>query len=137
MDWKGTGSPDVTAARELVTGLLRLPEVQGHLARLLSGMAIRYPMPGGDTHPLVGRPAPDLDLGGVRVNELLRAGHGVLLDPADEFGTTAKPWADRVDRAGALTRTDPVLVRPDGYVCWAGGAEDVEPALRRWFGEPC
>jgi hypothetical protein len=28
-----------------------------------------------------------------------------------------------------------VLIRPDGYVAWAGG-EGLEPALRTWFGPP-
>jgi hypothetical protein len=32
---------------------------------------------------------------------------------------------------------DAVLVRPDGYVCWAGGAADLDrlaAGLSRWFG---
>jgi hypothetical protein len=28
-----------------------------------------------------------------------------------------------------------MLIRPGGYVCRAG-ADDLEPALDRWFGEP-
>ncbi|MFE6687442.1 FAD-dependent monooxygenase [Streptomyces sp. NPDC057743] len=135
MDWAGTRDPEVLAARELFTTMAQLPDVQHHLADLMSGMAIRYPMPGTETHPLVGRPAPDLDLGPARVHELLRSGHGILLDPADAFARAAGPWSDRVDRAGQGADTEPMLIRPDGYVCWAG-ADDVEPALHRWFGEP-
>ncbi|MFI6475404.1 FAD-dependent monooxygenase [Streptomyces sp. NPDC050516] len=135
MDWAGTRDPDVLATRELFTTMAQLPDVQRHLADLMSGMALRYPMPGDETHPLVGRPAPDLDLGTARVHELLRSGHGILLDPADTFAAIAGPWSDRVDRVGQGADTEPMLIRPDGYVCWAG-AGDLEPELDRWFGEP-
>ncbi|MGW2642812.1 FAD-dependent monooxygenase [Streptomyces sp. NPDC001348] len=135
MDWAGTCDPDVLAARETFTAMAQLPEVQHYLAELMSGMSVRYPMPGSESHALVGRPAPDLDLGPARVHELLRSGHGILLDPADTFAKVAAPWSDRVDRVGQGADTEPMLIRPDGYVCWAG-ADDLEPALDRWFGEP-
>ncbi|XUL89653.1 FAD-dependent monooxygenase [Streptomyces galilaeus] len=135
MDWAGTRDPDVLAAREIFSAMARLADVRHYLADLMSGMAICYPMPGTETHPLVGRPAPDLDLGPARAYELLRSGHGILLDPADTFAKVATPWSDRVDRAGQGADTEPMLIRPDGYVCWAG-ADDPEPALDRWFGEP-
>ncbi|MFJ7148983.1 FAD-dependent monooxygenase [Streptomyces sp. NPDC100445] len=135
MDWAGTRDPDVLAAREMFTAMAQLPDVQHYLADLISGTAVRYPMPGTEVHPLVGRPAPDLDLGPARVNELLRSGHGILLDPADTFAEVAGPWSDRVARVGQGADTEPMLIRPDGYVCWAG-ADDPRPALRRWFGEP-
>ncbi|MFJ4206098.1 FAD-dependent monooxygenase [Streptomyces sviceus] len=135
MDWAGTRDPDVLAAREIFAAMAQLPDVQHYLADLMSGMAFRYPMPGTETHPLVGRPAPDLDLGTTRVHELLRSGRGILLDPAGTFAKGADAWSDRVDRAGQGADTEPMLIRPDGYVCWAG-ADDLEPALDRWFGEP-
>ncbi|MGW6841140.1 FAD-dependent monooxygenase [Streptomyces sp. NPDC054958] len=134
MAWAGTRDPDVLAAREIFTAMAQLPDVQHRLADLMSGMAIRYPIPGTESHPLVGRPAPDLGLGPARVHELLRSGHGILLDPADTFARVAGPWSGRVDRVGEGARTEPMLIRPDGYVCWAGAA-DLEPALERWFGE--
>ncbi|RLU79728.1 3-(3-hydroxyphenyl)propionate hydroxylase [Streptomyces griseocarneus] len=136
MDWAGTRDPDVLAAREIFMAMAQLPDAQHYLAGLMSGMAGRYPMHGTETHPLVGRPAPDLDLGPARVHELLRCGRGILLDPADTFAGVVGPWSDRVDRVGQGARIEPMLIRPDGYVCWAGAA-DLEPALGRWFGEPC
>ncbi|MFI9359147.1 FAD-dependent monooxygenase [Streptomyces lydicus] len=135
MDWAGTSDPEVLAAREMFTHMAQLPDAQSDLADLMSGMAIRYPMHGTEAHSLVGRPAPDLDLGPARVHELLRSGHDILLDPADTFAGVAGRWSDRVGRVGQGGRTEPMLIRPDGYVCWAGAAGP-EPALNRWFGEP-
>ncbi|WP_329063433.1 FAD-dependent monooxygenase [Amycolatopsis sp. NBC_01480] len=142
MDWEGTRAPEVTATRELFTALAKLPEVQHQLDDLLSGMGIRYTLPGVEGQPLAGLPAPDLDLvldrGPARVNELLRSGRGLLLDPADALGKVADLWSDRVDRV--VGGTEPMLVRPDGYVGWAGGVDStgdgLEAAFGRWFGEP-
>ncbi len=136
MDQQGTGDPDLTAVQELFAELAHLRDVQYHLDDVLSGMGIRYPMPGTEDRPLVGLPAPDLDLGPVRSHELLRRGRGVLIDPLDRFGKVAALWQDRVDRAGQGAGTEPMLIRPDGYVCWAGSPDDLEPALGHWFGEP-
>jgi 2-polyprenyl-6-methoxyphenol hydroxylase-like FAD-dependent oxidoreductase len=131
MDWQGTRDPDVLAAKDVFRELARLPAVQHHLADLMSGMANRYPMPGTDS--LVGLPSPDLDLGSSRLHCLLRPGRAVLLDPADQFAKLGDLWSARVDR---VTAGRPMLVRPDGYVCWAGSPDELEPALTRWFGEP-
>ncbi|MEV6908405.1 FAD-dependent monooxygenase [Amycolatopsis sp. NPDC051071] len=136
MDQEGTGDPDLMAAKELFADLTRLRDVQYHLDDMLSGMGIRYPMPGTEKQPLVGLPAPDLDLGPVRSHELLRRGRGVLIDPADQFAKVADHRQDRVDRAGQGAGTEPMLIRPDGYVCWAGDPDGLEPALGHWFGEP-
>ncbi|WP_369394774.1 FAD-dependent monooxygenase [Streptomyces sp. CG1] len=141
MDWAGTRDPDVAALKEIFTAMVQLPDVQDFLADTLSGTAIRYPMPHTETHPLVGRPSPDMDLpGSVRLHELLRSGRGVLLDPADTFAKVAALWSDRVDRVGQGADTEPMLIRPDGYVCWAsnpdGSTHDLERALGCWFGEP-
>ncbi|WP_211299849.1 FAD-dependent monooxygenase, partial [Amycolatopsis lexingtonensis] len=137
MDQQGTGDPDLTAVKELFAALTRLREVQYHLDDMLSGMGIRYPVPGAEGQPLLGLPAPDVDLGPVRSHELLRRGRGVLIDPAGRFAEVAARWQDRVDRAGQGADAEPMLIRPDGYVCWAGKPDDLEPALGHWFGEPC
>lgn len=136
MDQQGTRDPDLTATKDLFAALTQLRDVQYHLDDMLSGMGIRYPVPGSEDQPLVGLPAPDLNLGPVRSHELLRRGRGLLIDPADRFAKVAAPWQDRVDRAGQDTDTEPMLIRPDGYVCWARDPDDLEPALAHWFGEP-
>jgi len=129
MDWQGTRDPDILAGQEVFRELAQLPAVQRHLADLMSGMVIRYPIPGTD----VGLPAPDLPLGSSRLHELLRPGRAVLLDPDDQFAKLGDLWSARVNR---VTAGQPMLVRPDGYVCWAGSPDELEPALTRWFGEP-
>ncbi|MFJ4191933.1 FAD-dependent monooxygenase [Kitasatospora sp. NPDC089509] len=139
MDWAGAGDPDVTATREVFAELAELPDVRRHLGGLMSGTAIRYPMPDTAAHPFLGLSVPDLDLGPARLYELLRSGRGVLLDPQDALAEAAAPWADRVDRTGRGAATAPLLIRPDGYVCWAGAADSPETlrsALTHWFGAP-
>ncbi|MFI5778113.1 FAD-dependent monooxygenase [Nocardia sp. NPDC051570] len=140
MDWEGTHDPDVIAAKDLFASLAQLPEVQYHLDGMLSGMGIRYPMPGSDDQPLVGLPAPDLKLGTTRLHELLRSGRGILLDPSDTLAELASPWTDRVDRTGQGAEPEPMLIRPDGYVCWTAGADrstdGLTSALNHWFGKP-
>ncbi|GAA1976387.1 FAD-dependent monooxygenase [Kitasatospora viridis] len=146
LDWTGTLDPDVTATRELFAVLAELPQVRRYLGDLMAGTATRYPMPtaprvpGEPAHPLLGLPAPDLDLGPARLHELLRTGGGVLVDPDDALGGAAEPWSDRVDRVGGAGRgaaVEPMLIRPDGYVCWAAASgEGLRSALAYWFGAP-
>ncbi|GHJ35884.1 FAD-dependent monooxygenase [Streptomyces sp. TS71-3] len=117
-------SEDVTALRDIVTDLLRLPDANRHIAGLMSGLSLRYDLAG--EHPLTGHRLPDLDLdtaaGPTRLSALLHAGHAVLLDLAGVVpaGLSLPAGVDLV-RAGSPD--DPgaaaVLLRPDGYVCWA------------------
>ncbi|TWF76794.1 hypothetical protein FHX44_112689 [Pseudonocardia hierapolitana] len=78
------------------------------------------------------------------VSALLRAGRGLLLDldaplaPPDEIVDGVDLVAVRVVDAVVGTDVDAarrVLVRPDGYVCWAGRESGDRPdeALTRWF----
>lgn len=117
--------PDIAALRDIFIDLMRLPEVNRHLAGMMSGL------------DLPGR-VEDVDLvteaGATRVAELMRSGRGLLLD----FGEREWPsgWADRVDlvHAKAEGRADAILLRPDGVSCWRGEGP-VTDALTRWFGD--
>ncbi|GAA2805104.1 FAD-dependent oxidoreductase [Crossiella cryophila] len=139
------GAAEVAALRDLMTGLLRLPEVNRHLSGMVSGLDIRYDLADG-AEELVGRRMPDLDVvsgGGVeRVAGLTHAGRGLLLrfDDGGSAGVVGG-WADRVDQVEVKADgwRGSVLVRPDGHVCWAGSGDGdggLGAALTRWFGAP-
>jgi oxygenase len=83
--------------------------------------------------------------GHLSTTELLRAGRGLLLDLSGGAGPPlpgCDAWADRVGFLAALPRKDSplegsgrLLVRPDGYVAWAGTeTHGLRQALERWFG---
>jgi hypothetical protein len=82
---------------------------------------------------------PDLPCDGGRLYELLRGGRFLLVDTTGRL-RGAEPWADRVRpvRAAAAPGVPAVvLVRPDGYVAWAGDpTEAAVGALTRWCGAP-
>ncbi|NUP76333.1 MAG: FAD-binding protein [Nonomuraea sp.] len=98
----------------------------------LSGLEFAYPPGSPGAHPLAGRRAPDgpTDMG--RLYEVLRAGTFVLLSGRD----VTAPWRDRVRHATPLagTRPEATLIRPDGYVAWAGDHTEIEAALVKWCG---
>ncbi|MFC0543042.1 FAD-dependent monooxygenase [Kutzneria chonburiensis] len=128
----------VTALRTLFGELLASPDNIGHIANTMSGNDIRYEQA---DDPLVGRLMPELSVtttaGVVRLAELLRTGRPVLLDLAG-VGEVAAGWRDRVDVvAGAHPDHPALLIRPDGFVAWAGtSSAGLAEALTRWFGSP-
>ena len=139
------------ALRESISGLLGIDEPRKRLAAEMSGLGIHYDLGGG--HPLIGRRMPDLDLvtasGPVRVFTLLHDARPVLLNFGKPGGLDITPWADRVRVVdaeyvgawdlpvlGTVPAPDAVLIRPDGYVAWAGdqAPSELADALTIWFG---
>jgi hypothetical protein len=133
--------PTATPLYELFADLMELEQVNRYLAELLSAVNVRYDLGGSGSFggDMVGRFVPDLTLAtGVRVHDLFATGRTVLLDLADDPAVrkTAADWADRLDLVTARpvgVTAEPLLVRPDGYVAWAG-AGHLGDALERWLG---
>ena len=133
------------ALEAIIRDLIDTRDGATYFAERVWGVSLRYDLGGG--HPLVGRSAPDFELvDGTKLGELLRNGKGLLLDfdaraPLQAF---ASRWSRRItyvagdakDRLGLSA----VLVRPDGFVAWAGEAvpnhDEAAQAASRWFGEP-
>jgi 2-polyprenyl-6-methoxyphenol hydroxylase-like FAD-dependent oxidoreductase len=145
------------ALHDTVSELLGMDEPRKRFAAMMSGLDIRYDL--GEGHPLLGRRMPDLDVmtsdGPVRVLTLLRDARPVLLNLGEAVAFDIAPWQDRVrgfdakcvDRCelpvlGAVAAPTAVLIRPDGYVAWAGDPaghpadRELRDALTTWFGPP-
>jgi 3-(3-hydroxy-phenyl)propionate hydroxylase len=139
------------ALRDTMTELLGMDEPRRRFAGFVSGLSIHYDL--GEGHPLRGRRMPDLDLvtadGPVRVYSLLHDARPVLLNFGESGAFDITRWADRVrliDAKHASTWELPVLgevpapaavlIRPDGYVAWAGDHLRLTDTLTTWFGPP-
>ncbi|GAB3957636.1 FAD-dependent monooxygenase [Actinoallomurus acanthiterrae] len=134
--------PRVDALRDIFTTLASTDEANRLLTDLMADLDLRYEV--GVDHPLAGRYCPDLPLtvagAATSVAELSRSGRPLLLDldGRADVRDVAGPWADRVETVTGRTEEAPapaVLVRPDGYVAWAGeDADGLRHACARWFG---
>lgn len=117
----------------LAPRLLRLPRVRDAVAGSFAGTALRYGHQTGES-PLVGTRGTQIPLDQGRVTELQRHYPGFLF--------VRERGARQVDMGELLQaeRTDDgpaALVRPDGYIAWAGDSADRagwSAALARWTG---
>jgi uncharacterized protein YheU (UPF0270 family) len=145
-------SDERTAAlHDTMTELLSMDEPRRQIAAMLSDLDIHYDL--GEGHPLLGRRMPDLDLhtadGPTRVFALLHDARAVVLNLGAPVVFHISPWADRVRFVdaehdgvwelpviGEVAAPAAVLIRPDGYVVFAGDVTDPElpQALATWFG---
>ncbi len=139
------------ALGDIVAELLESDEARRRLATENAGLSVSYDL--GKGHPLLGRRMPDLDLittkGTQRVFALLHKARPVLLNLGEPGRFDITAWQGRVrvvdaEYVGAwelpvirtVTAPPAVLVRPDGYVAWVGGAtqQGLVEALTNWFG---
>jgi hypothetical protein len=130
----------VDALRDIVSDLMDLPEVNRHMSRLLSGVAIRYTLPYEAIHPLAGTHCPLLTIDGVTpLDALAKTGRPLLLHP-DAKSIEVDRQIDTVP-AATLGRDDltAALLRPDGVLAWAAAPGDdqhppqLREALDAWF----
>jgi len=147
------GGDRIDALRGTVAELLSMDEPRQRIAGMISGLDIHYDL--GEGHPLVGRRVPDLDLvtadGPRTVFTLLHEARPVLLNLGQPSDFDIAPWADRVRLVeaeyagrwelpllGPVAAPAAVLIRPDGYVAWAGDLAEpgLPDALATWFGPP-
>jgi 2-polyprenyl-6-methoxyphenol hydroxylase-like FAD-dependent oxidoreductase len=133
--------PEVTALRQLFSELLGHRDTVQALADLVAGADVRYTA-GEGVHPLVGWPAPDLDLrtpqGTVRLAEVVRSGKPLLIDLTEDGHLTADV---DVVHASADTDVTALLLRPDSYVVWASSdprpdQQQLADTVGTWFGVP-
>ncbi len=143
----------IKALVDVVSELAIMDEPRRRLAGIISGLDIHYDL--GESHPLLGRRMPDLDLvttgGPLRVFELLHDAKPVLLNLGEPHVFDLTPRADRVQLIdaeyvgewklpvlGAVTAPTAVVIRPDGYVAWVGDQTQLGLAesLTAWFGAP-
>jgi len=117
--------------RVVITVLLNVPATRHMLEGRLSGIGIRYPRPRG-AHPLTGRRMPDIDCSGTRLYELMRDGRfTVVTSDKVDIGRSDVTVAVHVDPGLPAA----VLVRPDGYVAWAGERAELAAVVGHWCGE--
>ncbi|MBY4010634.1 FAD-dependent monooxygenase [Rhodococcus fascians] len=109
--------------------VLRRPRAVGKIAGMFSGIGISYGHRRGE-HPLVGTRAVQIPLTEGTVISALREASFLIIGEND------------CKRTGIVRRTDSgpaVLVRPDGYIAWAGRSESEEwlQILEQWTDQPC
>jgi flavin-dependent dehydrogenase len=121
------------AVRNTVSrALLGVPPISERIAETISGIGVRYPAPPGASRD-VGTRAPDVLLrDGRRLHEVLRGGRFVLLGS----GTAAVEQPRQVEVAEQRDQVADrwTLVRPDGYVGWAGVPDEFPAWADRYFG---
>ncbi|MFF4778635.1 FAD-dependent monooxygenase [Microtetraspora fusca] len=123
----------VDALREVLTEVLELPDARQYFSAMAEGTNVDY-APAAE--PLVGRfvppsaTPPEAPSGG-----LLADGRGLLVGPPGQGrpGEAVAGYRDRV-RTASVEGAGALLVRPDGYVAWAGERDGLGEALATWFG---
>src|ERR1700678_4541483 len=134
--------PHARAIASVIRDLMQTREGTSYFVGKMSGMLMRYNLPGD--HALIGCSAPDFEFeDGTRLGDLLHQGKGVLLDLADtkELHALRGGWKARLHYVSTKAKDSKgvaaMLVRPDGFVAWDTDSEPDEQSVRHaadlWF----
>jgi 2-polyprenyl-6-methoxyphenol hydroxylase-like FAD-dependent oxidoreductase len=134
--------PAAQALHAIVRDLMNTRDGATYFAGRVWGISTHYDL--GGNHPLVGHSVPNFEFeDGTTLGEMLRDGHGVLLDfdGNTALKTLASEFGDRLNyvssRAKDQLGVSAVLVRPDGFVAWAAvndpDLSELHRAAARWF----
>jgi hypothetical protein len=134
--------PHARALNTIMRDLLAAPDGATYMAGRVWGVSTQYDL--GHNHPLMGHRVPNFQFeNNVTIGELMRDGHGVLLDfdgHASLKGWTAE-YGGRIKyvsgRAKEQLGVNTVLIRPDGIVAWASDNDpdysELQKFAARWF----
>ncbi len=138
---------EIEPLRAVLAELIGLDQVRRHMARVVSGLDDRY---GAYDSPLAGRRVPNVKLrnesGSVITAGLLTGTEPVIvrLSPAVNGAAeaVALPAGFRIRTIHAVPEPpdsflgiETILVRPDGYIAWAGNNDaELSRAIEEWFG---
>jgi 2-polyprenyl-6-methoxyphenol hydroxylase-like FAD-dependent oxidoreductase len=131
------GEAEIEPLRAVLAELTGFPQIRTHLARFTSNLDNRYGPP-QSAHP-------ESELIGERVANLrLRTQSGPLptassepvivrlTPPATDTSEFAVPTIHAIPEHGCLPGITALLLRPDGYIAWAGDdEEDLDQAIRK------
>lgn len=134
--------PAARALHAILRDLIGTRDGATYMAERVWGISTHHALDG--EHRIVGRSVPNFELEDVgTVNELMREGHGLLLDfhgntvlknLADKYGARMKYVSGGAKETLGLSA---VLVRPDGIIAGASDHEPDEHSLRQaaahWF----
>ncbi|MGW4525566.1 FAD-dependent monooxygenase [Amycolatopsis sp. NPDC004378] len=134
--------PRAEALRAVVADLLDTPDGATHVVSSISGGWQHYDLPG--EFPLIGHRVPDLALDdGTTLATRFRDARAVVLDAGVGASTVAAEWGARARAETARPLAFPdqplaALIRPDGYVAWAGVGDldktALHEAMTTWLG---
>lgn len=134
--------PDARALNAVIRDIMNTRDGATYFAGRVWGIHTHYEL--GSGHPLVGHSVPNFEFeDGTTISELMRDGHGILLDfdanaslkaLTSEYGDEMKYATGHAKDQLGLSA---LLIRPDGIIAWASDSDpdgnELQKAMDRWF----